>query len=184
MDHYKHVMHRVHEWRSITHTSHPTLDVDITTEEVSAALQAISNNKAGDHDNIIAEFLGGEALVIAATDLFNDALNAGSEPTTWMLGTIVSLRKQGDKADPNNYCGNTLSSIFRKAYSTILRNRLTKAVPRHESQAASRAGRLCDDHLYTWTRIIQAAIKGSKPIHAFFLDLKKAYDSVWKAGLL
>ena len=186
MDHYKHVMHRVHKWRSTTQTSHPTLDVDITTEEVGAALQAIPNNKAGDHDDIIAEFLkyGGEALVIAVTDLFNDALNAGREPATWKLGTIVSLHKQGDKADPNNYRGITLISIFRKAYSTILRNRLAKAVPLHESQAAFRAGRSCDDHLYTWTRILQAAIKAGKPIHAFFLDLKKAYDSVWKEGLL
>ena len=47
----------------------------------------------------------------------------------------MSLHKQG-KADPNNYRGITLISIFRKAYSTILCNRLAKAVPLHESQAA------------------------------------------------
>ena len=134
MDHHKHVLHHNHEWRSTIHASHPTLDVDVTFEEVSAALQAIPNNKAGDHDDIIAKFLkyGGEALIIAVTDLSNDALNAGREPTTtWKLGTIVSLHKQGDKADPNNYRGITLISIFRKAYSTILRNRLAKAVPLH-----------------------------------------------------
>ena len=121
MDHYKRVMHRVHEWRSTTHTGHPTLHVDITTREVSAALQAMLNNKAGDYDNIIAEFLkyGGEALVIAATDLFNDALNAGREPITWMLGTIVSLHKQGDKRTPTTIAAtrSSPSSAKRTAQS-------------------------------------------------------------------
>jgi hypothetical protein len=52
----------------------------------------------------------------------------------------------------------------------------------HEAQAAFRS-RSCTDNLFVLTRILQEAGKANKTVYAFFLDVRKAYDTVWRDGL-
>jgi hypothetical protein len=37
--------------------------------------------------------------------------------------------------------------------------------------------------LFVLTRILQEAGKANKTVYAFFLDVRKAYDTVWRDGL-
>jgi hypothetical protein len=53
----------------------------------------------------------------------------------------------------------------------------------HEAQAAFRSKRSCTDNLFVLTRILQEAGKANKTVYAFFLDVRKAYDTVWRDGL-
>jgi hypothetical protein len=46
----------------------------------------------------------------------------------------------------------------------------------HEAQAAFRSKRSCTDNLFV--HILQEAGKANKT-YAFFLDVRKAYDTVW-----
>jgi hypothetical protein len=48
----------------------------------------------------------------------------------------------------------------------------------HEAQAAFRSKRSCTDNLFVLTRILQEAGKANKTVYAFFLDVRKAYDTV------
>ncbi|CAB1105719.1 unnamed protein product [Ectocarpus sp. CCAP 1310/34] len=53
-----------------------------------------------------------------------------------------------------------------------------------EGQAGFRKKRGCVDHiLFTVGRIIQGRKRAGKPTYCFFLDVKKAYDTVWRNGL-
>jgi hypothetical protein len=54
----------------------------------------------------------------------------------------------------------------------------------HEAQNAFRRGRSTDQHIYTLSQVLRGRLRQGKATCAFFLDLKKAYDTVWRDGLL
>ena len=53
----------------------------------------------------------------------------------------------------------------------------------NEGQAGFRAKRSCVDNVYTLNEIIQGRIREGKYTYAFFLDIQKAFDTVWHDGL-
>ena len=53
----------------------------------------------------------------------------------------------------------------------------------HEGQAGFRKKRSCVDNVYTLNEIVQGRLREGKETYAFFLDVKKAYDTVWRDGL-
>ena len=53
----------------------------------------------------------------------------------------------------------------------------------HEGQAGFRVGRGCVDNIYMLNELVQGRLKEGKETYAFFLDVQKAYDSVWRNGL-
>ena len=105
----------------------------------------------------------------------------------WREGLIVSLFKKGDKEDPGNYRGITLLSVVGKVFCKIVNDRLVQYLDKsskiHEGQAGFRAGRCCIDNIYTLNELIQGHLKEGKKTFSFFLDIQKAYDSVWRNGL-
>ena len=53
----------------------------------------------------------------------------------------------------------------------------------HEGQAGFRFNRGCMDNVYTLNEIVQGRLREDKKTYAFFLDIQKAYDTVWHDGL-
>jgi hypothetical protein len=66
-------------------------------------------------------------------------------------------------------------------FTNMLRKRMESQVHLHEAQAAFRK-RSCTDNLFVLTHP-QEAGKANKTVYAFFLDVRKAYDTVWRDGL-
>ncbi len=54
----------------------------------------------------------------------------------------------------------------------------------HEAQNAFRPGRSTDDHIFTLGQLVRGRKNRNQRTYAFFLDLQKAYDTVWRDGLL
>ncbi|CAB1099601.1 unnamed protein product [Ectocarpus sp. CCAP 1310/34] len=52
-----------------------------------------------------------------------------------------------------------------------------------EGQAGFRPDRSCVDHVYTLSKIIQGRKDAGRTTYCFFLDVQKAYDTVWRNGL-
>ena len=52
-----------------------------------------------------------------------------------------------------------------------------------EGQAGFRPNRSCVDHIYTLGKIIQGRKDAGLKAYCFFLDVQKAYDTVWRNGL-
>ena len=50
-------------------------------------------------------------------------------------------------------------------------------------QAGFRINRSCMGNVYTLNEIVQGRLREDKRTYAFFLDIQKAYDSVWHDGL-
>ena len=53
----------------------------------------------------------------------------------------------------------------------------------HERQAGFRNNTSCMDNVYTLNEIVHGRLREDKKTYAFFLDIQKAYDSVWHDGL-
>ena len=116
-------------------------------------------------------------------------------PREWMQGLIFPLYKDGDDRDPLNYRGITLLSIVGKVYNRVLGDRLMKFAERKggvleelgirpgivEEQGGFRPGRGTIDQLFVLTEILKSRVGMST--YAAFIDVKKAYDTVWRQGL-
>src|SRR3954464_11962703 len=100
-------------------------------------------------------------------------------------GVIFPLYKEGDNRDPLNYRGITLLSIVGKVYNRVLTERLVRFAERQgivEEQGGFRPGRGTEDQLLVLTEILRG--RGShRTTYTAFIDVKKAYDTVWRNGL-
>ena len=69
-------------------------------------------------------------------------------------------------------------------FCKILNNRLVEHLDReralHEGQTGFRS---CIDNVDTLNEVVQGRLREDKPTYAFFLDVQKAYDTVWRDGL-
>ena len=184
--------HRVHVENEVQTWLHegkqelqPEYDGAFSAEELDAVIKAMPSHKSADAEDIAGELIkyGGSALHGLLLEMINRCWLSERTPTSWGQGVIVNLFKDGNPNDPGNYRGITLISIIRKLFSNMLRKRIEKGVALHESQAAFREGRSCVDHIYTLSQIVHASGMCKRQLFALFLDIKKAYDTVWRAGL-
>ena len=95
------------------------------------------------------------------------------------------LYKKDDPRNPLNYRGIGLLNIIAKVFSSILQKRWVKFEKQmhilEDEQGGFRADRGTDDQLYITVETIY--LKQPQTIYCCFLDLSKAYDTVWRAGL-
>ena len=107
---------------------------------------------------------------------------------SWTNGIIVPIHKTGNIKDPNNYRGITISSCLGKLFTKILANRLTCWLISNnilaEQQIGFRPGCRTSDHVFVLKSIIYHMKKKRKKVFACFVDFRKAFDSVWRKGLL
>ena len=169
------------EWHPV-----PAQDEAFSEAEVHQALEAMANNKAPGHDGIVAEMLklGGAPIVRRLTQLFNEVFDGGAMPSGWRKGTIISAFKAGDSADPNNYRGITLLPVVDKLFTSLLASRIATAAPCHFNQFGFCKGRGTAEAQFNFVCALQARILSKQSSHAFFLDIRKAFDTVNRAVLL
>jgi hypothetical protein len=139
-------------------------------------------------DAIIAEVLkwAGESMRRIVWKMCCVAWSTEKVPHEWMQGLVFPLYKDGDDRDLLNYRGITLLSIVAKVYCSVLTDRLMLFAEREEAgiveeQGGFRPRRGTDNQLFVLTETIR--IRTGKVTYAGFIDVKKAYDTVWRAGL-
>src|SRR5271154_5742036 len=118
---------------------------------------------------------------------FGRVWREGEGPKDWERGIVMPLFKKGDRMDLDNYRGITLMDVVGKVFSWILRDRLERFYEGKivEEQAGFRKGRGYADQGYTLAPVVLKRSRHLVQKNTFlcFVDLKKAYDSVWKEGL-
>ena len=95
---------------------------------------------------------------------------------------IVSLFKKGDREDPGNYRGITLLNVVGKLFNKVFNYRLMQWLEEHnklsESQAGFRFCHSCVDNIFILNEVTQGRLQEGSKTFCFFLDIKKAYDTV------
>ena len=121
--------------------------------------------------------------------LFNKALSSDTMPQNWCTGLITPIFKTGSKTDPSNYRGICISSCLGKLFCSILNQRLLEHVQSHNILHKSQIGFLAKnrtaDHVFTlWTLVDKYVKSHQTKVYAYFVDFRKAFDSVWYVGCL
>ena len=89
---------------------------------------------------------------------------------------------------PNNFRGLTINSCLSKAFTSILNERLQKylhvndIINKYQIGFAKKSQ--TSDHMLVLKTIADKYKAANKKIYFGFVDFKKAYDTVWRDGLL
>jgi hypothetical protein len=152
-------------------------------------MKGLPNGKATGVDGIPNEVLknGGPEMASSIRALFNWIRQAETIPTSWMRGMIATIYKDGPKEDPGNYRGISLLCHVGKYFSTTLSKRLYHTLENSNSisdeQGGFRLGRSTVDQAYILHECLMRRKHAKKSSYCFFLDVKKAFDTVWQDGL-
>ena len=169
------------------------LDYIITEKEILDACKKLKNNKASAYDMVKNEMIRSAIPFIKqiVLKIFNGLLISGQFPIAWTEGIIVPLHKQGSYTDPNNYRGITLSSCLGKLFCHVLNARISKYLENNNLLAREQAGfrnaSRTADNIFVIKTIVDKYVRTEgkgKKLFACFIDLKKAFDTVWHEGLL
>jgi hypothetical protein len=153
-------------------------------------VRSLKNGKAVGPDLISNEMI--KASVPHLTDVyvhvFNDILISGSYPKCWCHGYISNIFKDGSPSDPGNYRGITVNSCISKVFSSILNNRLEEYLKENNIMNSYQIGfkkrPRTADHMFVIKILFDKYVnKMKKPLYTCFIDVRKAYDSVWHFGL-
>jgi hypothetical protein len=175
------------------HASMPGMDADFSVKELDTALGRLKQNVAAGPDLIPNSFLAlmGPTAKATLLMLFNTIWRSGTWPDGWRQGTVMPLFKQGSgskRTDANDYRPITLTSCVSKLFEALLLSRLNDWSQRTarlvEEQCGFRAGRSTLDQIFTLHELLAHKREAGKVTYMAFLDARRAYDTVWREGLL
>lgn len=158
--------------------------------DIDRATRQMGNNKAPGPDGILSEMItktgdGGRTFFYKFLDGLWSSEITPKLLTTGIISPIFK-GKAGDRGTPDSYRPITLTSILGKLFERIIYNRLMDFLEANNLLAAEQHGfrprYSTIDAVFALEQKIQAAGKNI-PVFAAFLDIKKAYDSVWREGL-
>lgn len=166
------------------------LDNKITCSEISKAISSLKNKKSCGFDLILNEMLKNSQihLLTPLSKLFNCILSTGIYPKEWLKGYLVPIFKSGSKEDPSNYRGIAVVSNLGKLFAKILNTRLEKFLTDRNiirpEQIGFCKGKRTSDHIFVLKTLIEKYTQqGNKKLFTCFIDLRKAFDTVWHDGL-
>lgn len=159
-----------------------------TEVEIARAVAKLASNKAADRDGVIAEMLKslGKGALLEVAKIIHEIWDTETGPASWSTVDIIPVYKgKGDVTQCDSYRPISLIDMISKAFGTLIRARVEKLVdPKlHECQAGFRKGRSCQDMIFTLRMLRGYANEYRVPMHACFVDLKKAYDSIDREAL-
>lgn len=129
-----------------------------------------------------------DVTIKSLAKLFNLILKTGYFPAHWNKSFLILLHKSGNRLDPSNYRGISLINCIAKIFSAILLNERLKIWMKDKyshSQFGFRENHRTSDSLFILKSLINKYVhKHKKKLYLCFVDLKKAFDSVWREGLL
>ena len=168
-----------------------TKDINLnppSREEIKQVVGSLTMGKAPGANGVTNEMLkfGGTPIIESLKCIFDTYWRR--EDIDDKTGIVVSLYKKGDRSDPSNYRGITLLDCVRKVFTKILTNRIQEKLELElffdEGQAGFRPGRSCADHVSTLADVMINRRKRQLWSYIFFLDLKKAFDTVSRPLLM
>ena len=119
--------------------------------------------------------------------LCNKILILGNFPRNWQISTLTPIHKKGPKDCTTNYRGIAVSNSLCKIFCSILNNRLVKYLEKHniipENQIGFRHSHRTADHVLTLKTIIDKYFQSKKYVYCCFIDLKSAFDTVWRTAI-
>ena len=167
------------------------LNARITIKEIKWAIKNTKcGNKSVDNHNIHPKMLHcfGPNTLKLIQKLFNRCLDEGE--WVWKTAKVIFLKKSGKDsyAVPGSYRPISISSYIGKLLEKILAARLTLFLEARGIFDANQEGFTANRNTIRYLNRLHLEIKSdileNKAVMGLFIDFEKAFDSVWKKGLL
>lgn len=163
----------------------------ITPEEVSIAIRALPANKAPGPDDIPGKALKELPREAAGhlAGIFNAIIVKKTYPNAWKHSVVVPVPKQGkNRKLPASYRPISLLSQVSKLFERLLLHRLKILMDQRRlippEQFGFQSGHSTVLQIIRVVEDITLAYNNKEYCGALFLDVSKAFDSVWHHGLL
>ena len=122
-------------------------------------------------------------------ELFNNCLKESCFPDCWKVSSVVPVFKNvGERSTAKNYRPVSLLSVVSKVFEKLVNNRIVDYLEKcdlfSDFQYGFRSSRSTADLLTVVSDRIASAFNRSRATRAVTLDISKAFDRVWDAGLL
>ena len=111
---------------------------------------------------------------------FSKCLKESCFPDCWKVSSVVPVFKNvGERSAAKNYCPVSLLSVVSKVFEKLVNNRIV-----NHPEKCGLSSRSTADLLTVVSDRIARAFNRSGATRAVALDISKAFDRVWHAGLL
>uniref|UniRef100_A0A3P9LEU6 Reverse transcriptase domain-containing protein n=1 Tax=Oryzias latipes TaxID=8090 RepID=A0A3P9LEU6_ORYLA len=167
-----------------------TMDAPFTCFELDLALHKSKITSPG-RDGISYVMLKhlGRKMKLKLLDMYNRVWCEGKLPTNWKEAVVIPILKPGkDPSSPENYRPIALTSHVGKVMERMINERLQYYLESKNLlspyQNGFRKGRGTMDPVICLEADIRKAQVNKEYLVAVFFDIEKAYDMVWKEGLL
>ena len=165
---------------------------DLTEKNMLSIIKSLDPTKAHGCDNLSIKMIQicKEVITIPLKLIFDQSLKEGKFPEIWKAANVVPVHKKEDKCLVKNYRPISLLPIFAKVFERVIYNSLFNYFLHNKLFTPSQSGFLpgdsCIAHLLSIIHEIQSAFDDNPTIdvRGIFLDISKAFDKVWKDGLL
>ena len=162
------------------------MDTVIKDKEIQTSIAKLKNNKSSGVDSIKNEMIKASATILLPClhKLFN-LIFFRYYPSLWAKNCITALFKTDDNSD---YRGITITSNTGKHFNMILHSRLDKFLEDNQIinnvQIGFTKNAKTSDHMFVLKSLIDKCINtnGDK-LYSYFVDFRKAFDSVIHPGL-
>ena len=188
----EHNEHINQTYLNIINSQHEFDDIKLTTpKEIKRAITKTKSKKAPGIDgiqNIVLKYLP-KRVIVQITYIFNACLKQSYFPSRWKKAKILPIHKPGkDRTLPQSYRPISLLNTLIKLLETIILNILQK----HELDHIQLIPEKFDFRPKHWTvqqlaRLtdhISLNFNINKSTCALFLDMEKAFDTVWHEVLI
>lgn len=166
------------------------LNLKFSKAELNSALRKLGKTSPG-KDGICYSMLNnltnkGKDIILC---LYNKIWEMGAIPNDWKKAVIIPIKKPGKNPEqPSNYRPIALTSHMGKTMERMINDRLTFWIETkgklENYQSGFRKGRWTMDPIIRLEDDIRKAQVNRESVVAVFLDIEKAYDMLWKDGLL
>lgn len=166
----------------LDNTTRDLLEGDLTTAELTKAMQSMENNKTPGVDGLPKEFYATfwDQLKEPLLEVFKESFITGTLPPSLRKGSISLLFKRGPKEDLRNWRPLTMLGVDAKILSKALFFRIQPIVNNivHFDQTCGIPGRSMSDSLALVRDCYLYCQERSLPLCILGLDLEKAFDSI------
>jgi hypothetical protein len=170
----------------------PDLPIQPTSpQEVSETIRSLKNRKAPGPDNIANKALKTlpEKAIVAITAIANGIFRLRHFPARWKTANVIFIPKPGKNPKfPQNHRPISLLSTVGKVVEKLIHSRLTKIINDNrtipDEQFGFRAHHSTTDQLLRVTEYASVSHERKHVTAAVFLDVAKAFDTVWHKGLV
>ena len=156
--------------------------------DIEGALKTLKLEKASGPDGIDPEHLvyAGPLLIKLLTSIFNSIIHTCHIPSIFCSGYIIPIPKGADKdlRNPSNYRGITLLSNMAKLFEKLLLTKISEdGISLNPLQGGFKPGYSSLHTAFILQEAIQSTREINKKAFVAFLDVRKAFDTVWHEGL-